>query len=189
MDDSFSFRTTLPQRPRIDPWMVKGAVIGTLILLGIGVFAGWVVASERASFARLHHRGSPDVGVGRIDDPVDPSGTDADAVRSTRIALDAARAAFSDQGSFLAADPSRLSALQPGFTFVDGPSTTSRIVSVAASRDVWAAAVLGPGGTCFWIRAEAGGAVDSGTSSWCTGASVLEGSRTGTSGLAGRRIT
>ena len=189
MDDSFSFRTTLPQRPRIEPWMVKGAVIGTLILVGIGVFTGWVVASERASFARLRDRDSLEVAVGGIDGPVDPAGTDADALRSTRIALDAARAAVSEQGGFLAADPSRLSALQPGYTFVDGPSTTSRIVSIAATRDVWAAAVLGPSGTCFWIRAEAGGAVDTGTSSRCTGASVLEGSRTGTSIFAGRRVT
>ena len=56
-------------------------------------------------------------------------------------------------GTFLDAGPAQLSALQPGYTFVDGPSTMPTIVSVAAEQDVWAAAVLSPSGTCFWICA------------------------------------
>ena len=27
MDDSFTYRTTLPQGPRVEPWLVKGAVV------------------------------------------------------------------------------------------------------------------------------------------------------------------
>jgi hypothetical protein len=175
MDDSFSFRSAMPLRRRVDPWVVKGAVLSAIFVLGIGLFTGWVVASERASFAKRGQPVGPDVAVGRIDGPMDTSATDADAQESVRIALTAARAAFTDQGSFLDADPAKLSELQPGYAFVDGPSTTPTIVSVAAERHVWAAAALGASGTCFWIRALANGPVATGTSSECTGASALDG--------------
>ena len=174
MDDSFAYRTTLPLGPRVEPWIVKAAVIGTLVVLGIGLFAGWVVASERESFARGRSRpAGPELTVGRIEGQADLSGTDADAEEATRIALAAARAAFTERGTFLDAGPAQLSALQPGYTFVDGPSTMPKIVSVATEQHVWAAAVLGPSGTCFWIRARADGSFATGTSSRCTGASVL----------------
>lgn len=178
MDDSFAYRTTLPLGPRVEPWIVKAAVICTLVVLGIGLFTGWVVASERESFARGRSRPVvPELTVGRIDGPAAPSGTDAEAEEATRIALAAARAAFTERGTFLDAGPAQLSALQPGYTFVDGPSTMPRIVSVAAERHVWAAAVLGPSGTCFWIRAGAHGPIATGaSSSACTGVWALDGS-------------
>lgn len=172
MEDSFVYRTTLPPGPRIEPWLVKCAVVLVVLALGIGLFARWVVASERASFARGHQRMLPSMSVGHLRGP-EPVGTDAEAEEATRIALAAARVALAGSGSFLAAEPARLSALQPGFTFVDGPSTTPTIVSVAAGRRVWAAAVLGPSGTCFWVRAHREGAVETGTSSTCTADSVL----------------
>ena len=172
MDDSFAYRTTLPPGPRVEPWLVKGAVVVVALALGIGLFARWVVASERASFARGDQRMLPSMSVGHLRGS-DPVGTDAEAEEATRIALAAARVALAGSGSFLAAEPAILSALQPGFTFVDGPSTTSTIVSVAADRRVWVAAVLGPSGTCFWVRAHLDGTAETGTSSACTGASVL----------------
>ncbi|HEX6401217.1 MAG TPA: hypothetical protein VF108_12220 [Actinomycetota bacterium] len=175
MDDSFTYRTTLPPGPRVEPWHVKGAVVLVVLALGVGLFARWVVASERASLARGgYQRVLPSMSVGHLRGSGDPVGTDAEAEEATRIALAAARVALAGSGTFVAAEPARLSALQPGFTFVDGPSTTSTIVSVAADRRVWAAAVLGPSGTCFWVRAHRDGAVETGTSSTCTGAAVLE---------------
>ena len=179
MDDSFSYRSTVPLRRGVDPWLVKGTVIGTICVLGIGLFTGWVITSERASFAERGRPVGPDVAVGRIDGPSDPSASDADAEEAVRIALTAARAAFTDHGTFLDADPARLGELQPGYTFVDGPSTTPTIVSVAAGEDAWAAAALGPSGTCFWIRAAANGHVVTGTSSECSGASALQGDGAG----------
>ena len=173
MDDSFAYRTTLPPGPRVEPWLVKAAVVLVVLALGIGLFARWVVSSERASFARGRQRVLPSMSVGQIPGSEDPAGTDAEAEEATHIALAAARVALAGSGSFLAAEPARLSALQPGYTFVDGPSTTSTIVSVAEDRRLWAAAVLGPSGTCFWIRAHRDGTVETGTSSTCTGASVL----------------
>jgi hypothetical protein len=173
MDDSFTYRATLPQGPRVEPWLVKAVVVLVVLALGIGLFARWVVASERASLARGYQRVLPSTSVGHLPGSEAPVGTDAEAEEATRVALAAARAVLAGSGSFLAAEPARLSALQPGFTFVDGPSTTSTIVSVAADRRVWAAAVLGPSGTCFWVRAHRDGTVETGTSSTCTGASVL----------------
>jgi hypothetical protein len=54
------------------------------------------------------------------------------------------------------------------------------IVSVAADRDAWAAAVLGPSGTCYWIRTDANGLVATGTSSECTGLAALARDEAGT---------
>ena len=114
MEDSFVYRTTLPPGPRIEPWLVKCAVVLVVLALGIGLFARWVVASERASFARGHRRMLPSMSVGHLRGP-EPVGTDAEAEEATRIALAAARVALAGSGSFLAAEPARLSALQPGF--------------------------------------------------------------------------
>ena len=153
MDDSFAFRTTVPLRRRLDPTLVKAAVFGALIVLGTGLFARWIVASERASFARTDHQlASSDVTIRGIDPGADPSSVDSDAEEATGIALATARSVFVEHGSFLRAGPAQLSALQPRYTFVDGPSTTPRIVSVASTADTWAAAARDPDGTCYWIR-------------------------------------
>ncbi len=173
MDDSFAFRTTVPLRRRPDPGMVKAAVFGTLVVLGIGLFANWVVTSERDSFARPVRRAVPaDTAVDPIDGVANRQ-TDADAEEATRIALAAANVAFSKHRSFLDATPARLNALQPRYIFVDGPSTMPEIVSVAATADAWAAAVQGPWGTCLWVRVTAAGNVTHGIASDCTGSAAL----------------
>jgi hypothetical protein len=173
VDDSFAYRATLPPGPRFAPWVVKTAVASGLLVLAVVLFARWVVASERESFARGMDPVIPATLVGQIEGRSEGATTDADAEEATRLALAAARAAIAAGGSFLDADPARLSALQPGYTFVDGPSSMPEIVSVAADRHAWAAAVLGPSGTCYWIRADANGRVATGTSSVCTGAEIL----------------
>ena len=91
MDDSFAYRTTLPLGRRVEPWMVKAAVIGTLVVLGIGLFVRWVVASERESFARRSQRGGSGDDGRASSRPDRRLGTDADAEEATRIALAAAR--------------------------------------------------------------------------------------------------
>jgi hypothetical protein len=173
MDDSFSYRATQPPGPRFEPWVLKSVVAGALVLVGVVVFARWVMASERASIARGMHQTVPSVRIGQIEGAAEPAGTDADAREATRAALAAARAAVAGGESFLAADPARLGELQPGYTFVDGPSTAPPIVSIASDRHAWAAAALGPSGTCFWIRLAGDGSIESGTASTCIGASVL----------------
>ena len=59
MDDSFSFRTTVPLRRQFDPLKVKAAVFGTMVALGVGLFANWVISSERESFSRADRRVVP----------------------------------------------------------------------------------------------------------------------------------
>ena len=153
--------------------MVKAAAFGTLVVLGVGLFAHWVIASERESFSREARRPVSAGGeVGRIDGQTGSS-TQADAEEATGIALGAAKIAFSEHRSFLDAGPAQLSVLEPAYTFVDGPSTSPEIVSVAATGDTWAAAVRGPGNTCYWIRATRAGDVTHGLGSDCTGSAAL----------------
>jgi hypothetical protein len=174
MDDSFAFRTTVPLRRQVDPRALKAAALVSVIVLGIGLFANWVVASERRSLARAERRGSAsEVTVTQIE-TVGPLPTDADAMEAVRIALVTAKAAFTEHRTFSDASTWRLAELQPGYIFVDGPSTMPRVVSVASARQAWAAAAMGPDGTCYWIRATDRWALDRGTSSEeCTGSAAL----------------
>lgn len=174
MDDSFSFRSTVPLRRQFDPLAVKAAVFGTLVVLGIGLFANWVIRSERASFSQAD-RGVTwsDVDAEPLDGSAHLDTTGEEAEKATGIALDAARAAFLEHRSFLDAGPAQLSALQPGYLFVDGASTTSRIVSVASTADTWAAAVQGPDGMCYWIRAMSAGDITRSIGSECVGTAAL----------------
>ena len=174
MDDSFSFRTTVPLRRQFNPLKVKAAVFGAVVALGVGLFANWVISSERESFSRATRNVIPtEVEAAQVDARSELA-TTAEAEKATGIALDAARAAFADHRSFLDAGPAQLSALQPGYTFVDGPSTAPTIVSVASRADTWAAAVRGPGGMCQWIRATSAGNVSRGVGFECTGAAALD---------------
>jgi hypothetical protein len=179
MDDSFSFRTTVPLRRQFDPLMVKAAILGTLVVLGIGLFSNWVIRSERESFSRADGRAVPsDVDAAQVDAPGMPAANDveadAEAEEAAGVALDVATMVFNEHRSFLDAGPGRLSALQRGYTFVDGPSTAPTIVSVASTANTWAAAVQGSGGICHWVRTTGAGTVSSGTRLGCTGAAALD---------------
>lgn len=175
MDDSFAFRTTVPLRRQLDPRVLKAGAFLLVVLLGVGVFANWVIASERRSFAEADRQHvATDVAVSQIRAPA-PLGTDADAREAARAALLAARAAFAQHRSFLDAGPARLSELQPAYIYVDGPSTMPRVVSVASTRRSWAAATMGPAGTCYWIRTT-GGVTYYGTDRECTGRAALRAS-------------
>jgi hypothetical protein len=178
MDDSFAFRTTVPLRRQVDPTIVRLAVFLTLLVLGVGLFSSWVVASERDSFSRARPRVASsadpaEATVAGLDDAAAASATDAEAEEATRVALAAARATFGEHGTFLDAGTAALNAVEPGYIFVDGPSTLPKVVSVATGRDLWAAAVLGPSGICHWIRADLAGTVVAGTSLECTGGYAL----------------
>src|SRR4029450_13615690 len=69
MDGSFAFRTTVPIRRRPHPIVVKAAVVLGVILLALGLFARWVMASEERSFARADRHGAltPEVTVSDVD--------------------------------------------------------------------------------------------------------------------------
>jgi hypothetical protein len=174
MDDAFSFRSTVPLRRRFDPLAVKVVVFSTLVVLGIGLFANWVIRSERESFSRADRGPTPsEVEAEPLDGSAHLNTTGEEAEEAAGIAFDAARAAFLEHRSFIDAGPAQLSALQPGYLFVDGPSTTSRIVSVASTADTWAAAVQGQDGLCHWIRATSAGDITRGIGSECVGTAAL----------------
>jgi hypothetical protein len=181
MDDSFAFRTTVPIRRRPDPIVMKAAIALGVVLLLLGLFARWVMASEERSFARADRPGAvasevtvSEVGAGATTAPVTTSApTDGDARQALDVAVAAATSAFTERGSFLDAGPAQLSRVRREYVFVDGPSTMPRIVSVAAEKDLWAAAVLGADGTCVWTRVAADGSRVAGTASECTGWTAL----------------
>ena len=173
MDDSFAYRTTVPFRRRLDPWLVKLGAVVALVLVSIGLFANWVIASERRSFERSRPVHAEPVEPSAVSglDVIEP--TPADAEETLRRAAAAAGAAFATEGSFLAATPSRLGELQPGAHHGYGPSTAPDIVSVSATADAWAAAVLAPDGTCLWIGLSGDGTVNRAEGADCTGAAAL----------------
>jgi hypothetical protein len=177
VEDSFSFRAAVPLRRRLDARVVRAAVAAAVVLVAVATFARWVIASERRSLERA--AGSAETArVATVPpanaNPVqDPDATAADAREALALAVDAARAAFVLDGTFLAADPARLTDLQPGFSFVDGPSTTPSVVSVASTDGAWGAAVLAPGGTCLWALTTVDGRVARAEGAECTGAAAL----------------
>jgi hypothetical protein len=172
MDDSFAFRTTVPVRRQVDRRLVKGGIGVGVFLFAVAWFATWVIASERKSFA---DRPAPAMAAPAPagEATPDPEATLQDARVALQIAWMAARAASTERRTFLDAGPARLTELQPGYSYVDGPSTMPRIVSVATRDDAWAAAVMAPDGTCLWIRATLGGDVARATGVGCTGSAAL----------------
>jgi hypothetical protein len=171
MDDAFAFRTTVPARRQVDRRLVKAGVGAAVLLSLVGSFAGWVIASERRSFADRPATAVPGSEPAAV--ATDPDATGEDAQEALRVALVTARAATIGRQTFLDAGPGRLTELQPDYSYVDGPSTMSRIVSVAAGDQAWAAAVMAPDGTCLWIRATVDGDVTRTTGAECTGAAAL----------------
>ena len=61
----------------------------------------------------------------------------------------------------------------PTLTYTTGPSTSVTVVSVASSAAAWAAAVLAPSGTCYWVKLGAMALPTYGTGTTCTGAAAM----------------
>jgi hypothetical protein len=184
MDDTFAFRSTgRPLRRRVDPVALKAALAAFVVVLAVGLFARWVIASERAS--ELEKPASEPVGVQVLEgvetvaaqSPAGPLREDVVAQRVAERALRAAQKAFAKGGSFANAGPGQLTERLPDFTLTDGPSQAPSIVSIATTGDAWAVAVLSDVGTCWQMRVNAGGRVSYGNASEadaCTGAAALD---------------
>lgn len=106
--------------------------------------------------------------VGQID-----RSQDVQAQVAARTAESAAAVAYSESGSFADAGPAQLSALDPSVTYTQGPSTGPTVVSVAATASTWAAAVLSPSGTCFWIKLDRSMAASYGSGTACSGSDAM----------------
>jgi hypothetical protein len=172
MDDTFTFRGRMPRR-RVDPLALKAAVAAALIIAATGVFAKFVIDSERRSVARAA-AAAPAATTGTDVAPafIDPE-IDEPARSAAQTALAAAVDTLARGGSPADAGPNELAKLGNGLIFVDGPSTTAQVVSLAAGGDTWAAAVMGASGTCFYARVTLDGVQTFGTGAECTGGDAL----------------
>jgi hypothetical protein len=199
MNDTFSIVAPVMPRRQVDPFGVKLAITGVILLLLASAFGSFVVHEERAADAR---RAALEAQIRAQDqaratalaaqadaaltaeDPVSelPPAVaqlaDVQARMNASTALAVARQAVSSGGNLEQAGVAELARAQPSLTFVDGPSTAPTIVSVAASASVWAAAVMGPSGTCYWValRPDANALFGSGDA--CTGQAALAAGRT-----------
>jgi hypothetical protein len=183
MDETFAFRSTgRPLRRRVNPVALKAALAAFAVVLTVGLFARWVVASERAS--EQHEPAAESVGVQVLDgvetvaaqSPSGPLREDVVAQRVGERSLRAAQKSFARGGSFADAGPGQLTERVHDVTFTDGPSQAPSIVSIATTADFWAAAVLSDAGTCWQVRASEGGRVTYASRSGstpCTGAAAL----------------
>jgi hypothetical protein len=179
MDDTFTFVAPVTARRPVDPFALRLAIGVTVLTLLVGSFAVFLVAHERAADAsRVGLEAqvattSADASAPDADVAPDSGIVDAEARSSLERTLTLAQAVRRHDGSYAGAGPISLQALQPSLVFVDGPSTSPRIVSVASGGDGWAAATMGASGTCYWVRAAAGAGVVRGTGGVCTGTAAL----------------
>ena len=183
MDQTFNFRAEpVPLRRRVRPRAIVLALAALAVLSGLASFSRWVVESERRSIARAEAAEAAGSIVGTIsgtDEPMVPSSIDdrlaidATARADARAALEAARSAAAGRSTLLDAGPGQLTPLVSSLIFVDGPSGAPGVVSVAATRETWGAAVMGPSGTCYLLRFAPGEGVSYATGRSCTGDAAL----------------
>ncbi len=178
MDDTFTIVAPAMPRRQFDPFALRLAIGATVLTVLVGCFSVFLAAHEHAADARRSALEAQARAASAVADGQDATGAsggivDAEARGSLERALTLAQAVVREDGSFAGADPVALQQLQSSLVFVDGPSTAPRIVSVAAAGGGWAAASMGPSGTCYWVRVEPGGAVVRGTGAICTGAAAL----------------
>ena len=128
--DTFGFHTT-ERRRRVDPRALKLAVIAGVVVFSIGTFARWVVMSERSSFATIHATegsgSAPLTAASALT--VGAAVADASAKDAAEQALGAAQEAFAAHGTLESVVTTQLALMDPGVTFVVGPSTGPQVVS------------------------------------------------------------
>jgi hypothetical protein len=174
MDNAFAFRADRMPRRSIDPLALKAALAAAMVVALTGVFATFVIDSEQRSLAQAEARerqSRVNTTLGSVF--VDPE-IDTPARSAAEAALAAAVATLARDGSLAQAGTTELAGLGTGLIFVDGPSTTPQVVSLAGAGHTWAAAVMGASGTCFYAKVTADGVQTFGTGSPCTGDAALE---------------
>lgn len=159
-----SFNLGKPARgPQLDTRtvVIAGAVVVAVLAVIVGYLqfvgrSGNEVASDQASVVQQVDRAQ-----------------DIQAKANARIAESAASAAYQASNGYATVGPDQLSLLDPTLTYTTGPSTSVTVVSVASSPAAWAAAVLGPSGTCYWVKLGAMALPVYGTGTTCTGAAAM----------------
>ncbi len=159
-----SFNLGKPSRgPQLDARTLLWAGIAVVVALTVVVAylqfvgkSGKTVASDQASVVQQVSRAQ-----------------DLQAKVNGRIALSAASAAYQASNGFTTIGPDQLSLLDPTLTYTTAPSTSVDVVSVASANAAWAAAVLGPSGTCYWVKLGMMAVPAYGTGTTCTGAAAM----------------
>jgi len=136
-----------------------------------------VVAVLAAVYLQLTGGGASTADVSSPSPSAVNTAVDAQAKANAKGAASAASAAYQASNGFSTIGPDQLSLLDPDVTFTTDASTSASVVSVASAPAAWAAAVLGPSGTCYWIKIGGIGAVSYGTGSACTGAAAMAADR------------
>ena len=198
VSDTFTFIAPVMPRRRADPFTVKLATFGVVLILLISAFATFVVAQERSADARRAALEARTVAEEQANadrlasipnatvaaDPVPagpvPGGVakllDGQARDAAERALTLARGALG-RGDLAAWDAAQLADADPTLLFVDGASTAPTIVSVAVSGGVWAGAVMGPSGACYGVSLDTHGVARYDHSRPCTGQAALAAAR------------
>jgi hypothetical protein len=161
--DGFNFGGPARRGPQLDVRMLAFVGAAVLILAVVGV--AYLQFTSRSGHAVADAQATA---VGQID-----RAADLQAKASAREAESAASAAYQASNGFATIGPDQLSLLDPTLTYSTAPSTSATVVSVASSQAAWAGAVLGPSGTCYWVKIAAMGVPTYGTGTTCTGAAAM----------------
>ena len=184
MEDTFGFIAPVMPRRTVHPLALRAAFAAAFAVALFGGLGAFVVSEEHAADERraalaaqaaaadadMAEEAAAAAATASVDDPIE---------MAARGAADDALALALAIPDLSEADPAALAGTASGYTFVDGPSTAPSVVSVAATRDAWAAAVMGAG-NCVWIRLSADGVVTRDRGTECTGAAALHADATGT---------
>ena len=160
--DGFSFEAPKRRGPQVDRRTLT-VVAGILLVVAVLVVAYLQLTGGGASSAAVTSPTASAVN----------TAVDVPAKAAAKAAASAASAAYQASNGFATIGPDQLSLLDPDLTFTEGASTADTVVSVASAQAAWAAAVLGPSGTCYWIKIGGIGAVSYGTGTTCTGAAAM----------------
>lgn len=181
MDDTFSFVAPVMPRRTYDPFALRLAAAAAAFVLLVGAFGTFVVQQERAADARraVLERQAIAQAQARADSLPDPRTQpdvvallDSQARSSATRALELAATTLA-AGDLSQAGPADLTLAQPSMLFVDGMSTSPSVVSVEATPEMWAAAVMAPSGLCYWVSLDADGETSYGIGRVCTGAAAF----------------
>jgi hypothetical protein len=194
MSDSFTFVAPAMPRRRLDPFGARLIALSLVLAVLVAGFATFVVRAERTADARRAALEAQEVERERAESErlaaqaqaaYDQHQASATTVPGSvarlldyqaRDAADGALALVTTAGAHTDLSAAGLTELAGGdqaLLFVDGPSTAPTIVSVAQTAAAWAAAVMGPSGTCYWVSRTTDGVVRYDHGSACTGQAAL----------------
>jgi hypothetical protein len=177
MDETFGYVAPVIPRRAVHPLALRAGVAAMVVVALFGALGVFVTSQERAADER---RAALAATIAAQDAATaEQVAHDAAAMATDDVVEHSARAAAEDalavaltELSLADAGPATLARHLDGLTFVDGLSTSPNVVSVAATDDAWAVAVMGMG-SCVWLRLDASGAVSRDRGGVCTGNAAL----------------